>query len=311
MTPTHCPCGTPTTGPTICPACELTASYALANIALHHRDATDTTRPDHGTIHDPQAIHLNGRTLGGVAATRRTQTLWDTWATLAGWCRVIMENRPPIHGPLCPDHCLHVTCAHIRRHTWPQPHTRSMIAYLARHLHWATNQRWAPEMLDELLNVENRLRRLVDIPAPRWYAGRCDTPDLTGNTCGAELYATTDTGTIDCPGCGWGYDIATRRDTLLEQAADHKVTVTTAVAALLAWTDYDGNSHTLTTHIRGWHQAGRLITYHGLTETDTLYRLGDIQELLIEHAQRQQQRRMRAPDGRVGYASRARTSTAP
>ena len=79
-----------------------------------------------------KAFTLDGDIHGGVATMPATQTRWDAWATVVAWCRVIMEDRPELLGPHCSSHCLHTSCAEIRRRAWPANTVASMSHYLAR-----------------------------------------------------------------------------------------------------------------------------------------------------------------------------------
>ena len=173
-----------------------------------------------------------------------------------------------------------------------------MIHYIARQYRWILTQPFAAAMMDEFLDLERRLKRMVDSAPSRWYAGRCTTP--TGdadNVCTAELYATTDRGTITCPGCGTRHDVASRRDFLLNEAKDYLVTATEAAGALLAWTDYDGSETKLVDRIGKWRDRRRVET-HGTVKVAgrdrDLYRLGDLQDLLVADAQTQQTKRIGA-----------------
>jgi hypothetical protein len=145
---------------------------------------------------------------------------------------------------------------------------------------------------------------MVDSPPERWYAGRCGytEDDLTAAihgrkpaTCETELYAIAEKGTITCQGCGIQHDVGERRDFLLEEAKDINVTATEAAGALMAWTDYDGTTKKLIDLIAYWRDNDALDD-HGVTEVNgqwrKVYRLGDVQDLLIQHAQREQERRI-------------------
>lgn len=290
-------CQRPTSGGVLCDyiehgerrGCATTLAHAIVNIGLYYHHAHPN---DHRQIGGGEpARTLDGRTIGGTPTMPATQTRWDSWATIVAWARIHMEQRPQLHGPTCNTPCLHTTCADIHRRTWPTNTIPSMTHYLARQHRWTITQTWAPLMLDELCDIERRLRRLVDIPASKWYAGRCMVPNQDGVACDAELYASTERGTIDCPMCGIEHDVADRRDYLLEQASDMLVTASTAAVALAAWTDYDGDPGRLTKRISEWRERGRLEVQDvtSLVGRDRhLYRLGDIQVLLAGHVRRKQ-----------------------
>lgn len=301
-----CECGQPTSGAWLCDDCTKTFRYALPNVAYYYTDL--------GTVERKQTRYGNtGATKGSIGKTQPlpvdlrfagtkpdeapgTQLKYDTWATVVAWCRTVMEDQPERRGPTCDSHCLHVSCAHIRRSRWPRNTITSMVNYLARQFSYILSQEWAPIMFDEFLDLEKRLTRMVNRPADKWYAGRCGVGDEHG-TCETELYATADKGTIECKGCGITHDVGERREFLLKEAKEYHVTATEAAAALIAWTDYDGTTKKVIDLIAYWHEKGALED-RGVTEVKgqwrKVYRLGDVQDRLIEHAQREQQRRLKA-----------------
>lgn len=315
-----CPCGEPTSGASLCTKCAMTLAYAIANVATYYDDlrtvATKRTRygvqgATKGSVGKSQPLPVDLRFVsgaprldvfggvGGPTTAPGAQLQWDTWNTVVAWCRVVMDEQAQVLGPRCGEACLHVSCHVIKTRAWPRNTLRSMCHYLDRQHRWIEGRDWAPVLLDELLDLERRLVRMVNRPPDRWYAGKCSASDLLGVTCTAELYATEDHGTIVCPGCETRHDVGDRRDFLLEEAKHYLVTATEAAGALLAWTDYDGNEGKLIKLISQWHQHERLAS-RGETVVNgkdrRLYRLGDVQELLIRHAQREQQRRLGARD---------------
>nr|MDQ3432680.1 hypothetical protein [Actinomycetota bacterium] len=228
-----------------------------------------------------------------------SQLKWDTWNTLVAWCRTVMEDLPDRLGPACSS-CIHVSCTAVRRDRWPANTVPSMVNYLARQYRFLLAQSWVTVMLDEVLNLEHRLARMVDRPADRWYAGKCsarDEQETGAAACAAELYASTDRGAIVCPACRTVHDVAGRREFLLDEAKAYLVTATEAAGALLAWTDYAGSETKLVDRIRKWRDRDRLevADVTSLNGRDRhLYRLGDIQALMVGDAQTRQHRTLTA-----------------
>lgn len=299
-------CGKPTQGTTLCDKCATTAAYAIANIAAYTDDA-DTVRAKQARYGDPNGkasvgktmplpvdmrfvsgpprLILDTRPLGGSHAAPAAQLMWDVRATLVAWCRVLMDEQARVHGPTCVA-CLHVTCHTARQRRWPDDTVRGMCRYLDRTHRWWESRDWAPAMLDELLDLERRLRRLVDRPPSRQYAGRCH--------CDAELYALEGKTTMHCQACGAEHDVASRREFLLREASDYLVTATEAASALLSWTDCDWAHAKIVDRIRRWRDRGTLdvADVTSLSGRDRhLYRLGDVQALLVVEAQRDLLRR--------------------
>jgi hypothetical protein len=316
MTETICGCGRPTAGAVLCEDCTTTFRWAIVNVAAYTADLETvrtkrarygSTGATKGSIGKAQPLPVDSRFangaprlevfggVGGSVTAPGTQLRWDVWNTVVAWCRTVMEDQPELHGPACID-CLHVSCSAVRRRRWPANNVASMIHYLTRQFRLICSEQWAPVMMDEFLDLERRLCRMIDRPADRWYAGKCSASDENGQ-CNVDLYATSDRGTIDCPGCDTRHDVAKRREFLLDEAKGILVTATEAASALLAWTDYDGSENKLIDRIRKWRDRGHLdvqdvTSLHGRDRH--LYRLGDIQDLLIRRAQSEQQRRIGA-----------------
>lgn len=309
MTNQLCQCGQPTSGAWLCEKCELTFRYALANVTAHNADMAiveqkrtryGSNAASKGSIGKAQPLPVDARFTG--TKETGTQLKYDVWSTTVEWTRTVMKTQHRHHGPTCQAPCLHVTCALINRNRWPRPTVASMINYLARQFGYVLTQQWAPDMFDEFLDLERRLTYMVNRPADKWYAGRCgvtdDLEDGTTATCETELYATAEKGTIECPGCGITHDVGERREFLLKEAKDYNVTASEAASALMAWTDYDGTTKKLVDLIAYWRENDALED-HGVTEVNgqwrKVYRLGDVQDRLIGHAQREQERRLRQP----------------
>ena len=321
MTNPTCDCGRPTSGAWLCAGCQRTLRWAFVNVATYWVDLGTVERKEtrygssgysKGSIGEAQPLPVDMRFVSGPAHAARhgaqmapgSKLRWDAWDTVVAWTRTVMAEQPPMEGPTCAT-CAHPTCRQIHARRWPeQPRTTTFIAYLTRQFDYIVRSTWAPQLLDEFLNLEQRLKRMIDRPADRWYAGKCrarylviDGEKISELDCDAELYATTDTGTIKCRVCETVHDVAGRREVLLDEAKDQLVTATEAASALIAWTDYDGPEHKLVDRIRKWRDRDHLdvadvTSLHGRDRH--LYRLGDVQALLIEHAQRRQQRRIGA-----------------
>ena len=302
MSETTCDhCGIPTAGARLCERCNKTLAVALVNVAAYYDDLPTIAAKQarygsqmatRGSVGKEQPLPTDGRFLS-VNGTG-TQVRYDTWATVVAWARVLMEEQPEVHGPACRE-CLHLSCAQVRRRRWPRNTIRSMVAYFDRQWRYIAASEWAAEFLDQMLDCENRMRRLVDRPADRWYAGKCSATDETGNTCPTELYAEAGKRTVTCRTCDTEHDVGARREFLLREAKEYLVTATEAAQALLSWTDYDGTETKLVDRIRKWRDREHLevADVTSLNGRDRhLYRLGDIQDLLVKSAQDTQAKRL-------------------
>lgn len=284
MTHTNeCACGRPTAGAHLCDRCSRTFSYALVNTAAYTLEldtvAGKQTRygdPAGGTtaIGKEQPLPVDGRFLDRAAKGKGTKLRHDVDITVTAWVDRVTPHAPP------PENATTVA---------------ARILHLSRQLRWILRQPWCAEMLADFLGLERRLTTIVDRPPDTWYAGKCTAPIvIDGETyeCQHELYARVDKGFIDCPGCHARHDVGARRDFLLTEAQNYHVTATEAAQALIAWTDYDGSITKLVDRIRKWRDRD-LLEIQDVTELRGkdrhLYRLGDIQQLLIDAAQQQQQ----------------------
>jgi hypothetical protein len=317
-----CSCGKPTSGAWLCERCEKTFRWALVNVGSYLADLeTVTTRrarfgvsgSSKGSIGKTVPLPVDMRFVSAGSPSKNdhsgrprpatlapgAQLKWDAWNTLVAWCRTIMEDQPEVYGP-AHDDCLDTSCSQIRRRRFPRNTLTSMVHYLARQFRLILTEQWAPDILDEMLDLERRLARMVDRPADRWYAGKCsarDPFDPPGVLCTAELYATADRGWIECPQCATRHDVSERREFLLAEAKDIRVTATEAARALIAWTDYDGTETKLVDRIRKWRDHDKnpleVRDVTSLAGRDRhLFRLGDIQERLIGDAQDAQTKRV-------------------
>lgn len=313
MSETTCRCGKPTSGAFLCDRCIKTFEVAIANVSAYHADLetlrTKQTRyggvATRGSVGKERPLGVDMRFVRYSDARKRggdqvpgiegagSEADHDTRNTVHAWARTIMEEQPELVGPYCRNLCLHVSCAAVFRRRHPRDTVQSMCAYLLRQMRFITRERWAEDMLGEFLNLETRLKRLVDRPADRWYAGKCSALTDDGEECDAELYALAEQGQIVCRKCDEKHDVATRREFLLREAQDILVTATEAAGALLAWTDYDGSEEKLVDRIRKWDEREKLdprghVNVNGRDRA--LYRLGDVQTLMIQHARREQER---------------------
>lgn len=304
MTEQTCPCGAPTAGTTLCGRCTKTLDIAVANVRAYVADLD--------TIRTRQARYgtRSGKTSRGAevplpvdlrftdthpdpnsAAGTGSMLEADARNTLVGWTRIALEEAPArLIGPTCRAACLHVSCSLVHRGRPPADNLVSCCHYLTRNLRRLAAAQWAPEMLDELLDLERRLRRFVDRPADRWYAGPC-TAGLEGWEgawfCGAELYATPGQEFLRCPDCRLSYTVADRRAWLLASAEDRWETASTIARAVTVWTDYDRGETRLVRRISDW--AGRdRIKVRGYRTVDgrprPVYRIGDVLDLLVDDA---------------------------
>lgn len=198
--------------------------------------------------------------------------------TIGTWARLVLEERPVLVGPTH-DACLHISCSITRRSRPPRDDVVSCCRYLLGHADWIRTQHWAPEILDELTDVAGQLRRMVDRPAERWFAGNCDVV-----TCERPLYVKEGASWVTCEACGISYEVKLRREQMLLKAHDRYATAS-EIARAISWL---GQESVNAQRIRKWVERNRLERKGWLTvrgrELPT-YRIGDV-AALVEAASR-------------------------
>lgn len=276
-----CTCGKPVNGATICPSCVRALEIALGNISTYWRDLD--------TVKGRQARYGgSGGGRGGekpLPVDERFLGIWEDGTmleeaarnTIATWTRVVMEEKPALAGPVHAS-CLHVTCSQLRRSRYPRDEVGSCCLYLIGHADWIRTKDWAPEILDELDNLEAQLRRFVDRPADRWYAGPCAD-------CGRALYTKVGEPEVTCKDCNLACQVRDRRTVLLKEAEEMFVPAA-LIARALSWL---GDDPLTSAKVRLWGhrkqlQARAYVIPAGqvgpVCDQRPLYRLGDALDLL-------------------------------
>lgn len=122
---------------------------------------------------------------------------------------------------------------------------------------------------EEIVEAIREAERAVDRPGDRQYAGPC-VP-----ACGGEVYGRPDGTIAKCNECDAEYDLAQRRQWLLNAAQDYLVTAAEASRAL---PDMLGRPLSVKT-IRTWMNTGRLASI--ASNEGPLHRVGDIVHLAV------------------------------
>lgn len=296
----------------LCERCLTTLDVGLANVAAYWGDLETLRTRRHAVRYDagggkggrkdpplgfdlrfgPPSNVTSDTALPGQVPGREgaaTRVVQATRNTITTWVRALLEDHPPIVGAVCPAWCDHASCKEIAVRRAPRDNIGSCCSYMANLRHRIASSDWAGQLLNDVLDIERSLHNLVDVAPPRWYAGKCE--------CGADLYATTLAGTVDCRSCGLAYDVASRREQLIRTARDYQVTASEAAAALVAWTDLADNATKLTDRIRKWADSGRLTIHDSVRISGRVrrtYLLRDVQDRLIEAVAQEQLKSRRA-----------------
>lgn len=234
-----------------------------------------------------------------------------TWAaanTLTTWARHCAETRgielPKVRVRTLA--CLHTTCRAVRLHRAlgptcsrkdPSEHPMAVAAlWLVGQLDWLRHRQEAAEAWDELDYAARLIVRTVDNRPDRWYAGPCGE-----DGCTHELEPIAGAKVIRCPACGAEHDAKARREWLLDQAEDQL-----AGAAWLAVTLTRLGRPVTAAVIRKWGERGRLLAHGHDAAGRSLYRLGEVRELVLEAARREVLRQVAVAKKAIEQAKRER-----
>ncbi len=300
MSETICGCGKPTgSTATLCAACRTTLEIAIVNISAYYVDL-DTLKAR--LVRFGQSGKSNEAPLGMDARFAKlgsgSEVEHDARNTVVAWVRYIEEYVTVAEGPLCGRYCLHLSCANVRRSRRPRDTIPSMCAYLLRWSDWLRTCPIGDQALDELCDVESRLRRLIDRPADRWYAGPCNAV-VDGEIdieCGETLYAKADFGEVKCRRCEAGYDVKARREWLLEAAEDESAPISVIARAITVLLDDERSEGQLAGRLRQWASRNRIMaTRHQVIDgiERPLFRIGTVLDLLAEDARHAEEKRQR------------------
>jgi len=280
----------------ICGPCGQTLTKALNHIADLHAelDVTLTRQARIGSTNaapppeDAPEKDAKNVEFWGVAVQQNpfhvgaSKVAHDVGNTITTWARVILEERgmelppipePPI-GPVCnPTECKHESCTVIRWHVKDSEITHA-ARFIAAHVWWLRHRPEAPEAYSDLVAIASQLERIIDQPPTLKYAGPC-------NICRKDLYAREGAGKVECRPCGMTYDMAGRREWLLECAEDRLER-----ASLIAQAVTDLGSPISADRIRKWAQRSQLIPHATDRLGRPLYRIGDVLDLLRNDTRR-------------------------
>lgn len=178
----------------------------------------------------------------------------DLAAVLASWAALVVERRGV---------------------PAPPPSSAACARWLAGHVEWLRHHEAGGDAVTEIRGAVRAVRRVIDRPEGRVYAGPC-------STCSAPLYARPGAAEVACRACATDdaelvYDVQERRQWMLGRINDLLMYSTAAGAALRAVGVQVADST-----IRYLAQQQR-IQPHGHDERGRIvYRLGDIIEELVK-----------------------------
>jgi hypothetical protein len=125
--------------------------------------------------------------------------------TLSTWCRLIAEER----GRVLPD-----------------TDTPAAVAgWLLHHTVWLRHHKAGHEAVEEITSAVREIRKAVDRPAERIYAGPCAD-------CGGDMFGKPGAASVKCRPCGLSYDVAEMVTWMRNEARGRLVTARESVVLL-------------------------------------------------------------------------------
>lgn len=249
---------------------ELTVTRQTAGAALARRAGGETALP----FDDSERVQR----------ARRDVTVLDEWADLIAGSRARAAS---------------LTMAGRAR--------RSARALLDR-LAWFEVDEQAPDAALAMVQIRDSLRRAVDRPASRVFAGLCGaeivalvldvdqvadviTPAIEVSTCAGEVYAEPGDPLAICAACGGGHHVAERRQLTLAAIEDELLPLAEILAAVPVLTGRNPDRAT----VRQWRARRRLVPASTTPAGVDLYRGGDVLRLVVDEGTRPGPRRTDEP----------------
>ncbi|ACZ29586.1 hypothetical protein Xcel_0547 [Xylanimonas cellulosilytica DSM 15894] len=178
---------------------------------------------------------------------------------------------------------------------------QALAAWLTGNVPWIRAQPDGGNLIAELLDAIDTMKRAIDVPATMRYAGPCNadidvttetvvagvpTTTLTTRPCYGELYARPGAIDVTCPDCGATYPVTARRAWLLDQVTDVLLPAAEMAVAVNGLLDTDVKAARLATNIRWWKSVGRLPEKGRTRDGRPKYRVGDVVDLVVQSAKR-------------------------
>jgi hypothetical protein len=283
-----CACGRPIQDTAVvCPHCGFQLDAALAEITEYRGLAydLDVTLSKQANITStngaPQAEEPQAKAPGTLRPSQlpyhggASRAAGELKGVLVTWARVVIAETGvgtvPTFGPTCRS-CQHRSCRDIRTRGLPTSDTIAGIgAWLRPHVGWLRYHEAGQEAVDEICDAVAAVRRVIDRPAERLYAGPCD--------CGVDLYARLEASYVTCRADAHEdgplvWPVEERRRWLLRSAEDVLATTAEISRALTRY-----QQPVTPEMIRGYKARGRLVQRGSRPENGkqvALWRLGDV-----------------------------------
>ena len=286
-------CGAETSnGLALCDLCRRAADTYLEFIPVHFRNLSRWRPGRAGSRPVPGSREPQGA-LGGAQGDRVARCLDEAGNDLTTRVRQLVDDRG-VDVPYAADevNTVRVAC-------WVLSENLTSIATLD----------WCGDLVTDLHDIEERLRRLAEQVVPGWYAGACRTcglstyalPGMTWVTCSHSVTAIDENGkrrTVDL-GCGTTTYARDHLDVVLTEAAEWLARPKHLAEAIVALVDTEQSVPRLYDRIRQWAARGQVKptrrTARGYAWDDAAgkfvvvdepvgparYRLGDVLDLVF------------------------------
>lgn len=285
----------------LCPACWADLEHDLSEVFASLADDLDITLAGLGrTGGSPIGIVVRSASRGVGFDERAGDLARQLHNALGTWVRVIHEELPPIvECSLCHvDQRRHAEGPEQRPRVWhtrpqrlPADRTDYLAAWLGDHERSVRRHEAVGELWQEVHDLVEQVRRVVDRRPDRCYLGVCsvhlDTLDGGGDAhpgfppqpiyCDADLYAIDGDAYVTCRSCGALHHVAERRRVLLDSVDNQLGTGTEIARALAAYADLDLSL----ARLGMWANRGRIAVHPPREgERGKRYRVGDVRDLL-------------------------------
>ena len=180
---------------------------------------------------------------------------WVLRNTLSTWCRLIAEERG---------------------RTLPDDNPPAVARWLLSHVEWLRHHRAGAEAVEEITSVVKQVRKAVDRPTERIYAGPC-------KDCNGDMYGKPGAVTVACRPCGLEYDVAEMVAWMQAEARSRLVTAKEAIVLLGRF-----GIPLPQKHIDKWYERKRLADHGHNPAGVRLYLFDDVMTLAAANTPKQQ-----------------------
>lgn len=181
---------------------------------------------------------------------------WVLRNTLNTWCKLVAEER-----------------------VWdlPEDHPAKVAGWLLGQVEWIRQQRAGHQAIEEITSAVNAVRKAVDRPAERLYAGPC-------KECGTDLYGKPGAAEVTCKTCKTVSAVVEQK-TWMGAIIETRLITGREASVLLAWAGMEIQQAT----IKKWQQRDLLEAHSKDANGAWLYRWPEVKALAEEHTKAQQE----------------------